>query len=270
MLCTRFTCQAFGVAGAVLLRSDFSAAWPALSTRLTPSTVTATANRLDTALALLRAHARSSELAGMARYGIVGEGRLGLSMPVMRQVARTLGRDHDLALKLWATGIPDARIVAGMVADPERLTSRQMDTWALGFASWDVCDQVCGSTFLGSPLAWDKVADWADRPEAFVRRAAFALLATLAVHDKAADNAAFVNALALIEGAACDERNFVKKAVNWALRNIGKRNMALNQAAIESARRILAQGTRPARWIATDALRELGGEAVQARLAARA
>ena len=226
-------------------------------------------DRLATALALLQAQARPGELAGMARYGIVGEGRLGLSMPAMRQIARTLGRDHDLALQLWGTGIPDARIVAGMVADPARLTSRQMDTWALGLASWDVCDQVCGSAFLASPLAWDKVTDWAGRPEAFVRRAAFALLATLAVHDKAAGNTAFVSALALIEADAADERNFVKKAVNWALRNIGKRNVVLNHAAIDAARRIQAQGSRAARWIAADALRELTGDAVRARLAAR-
>ena len=226
-------------------------------------------DRLATALALLHAQARPSELAGMARFGIVGAGRLGLSMPAMRQIANALGRDHALALQLWATGIPDARIVAGMVADPARLTSRQMDTWARDFESWDVCDQVCGSAFLASPRAWDKVADWAGRPETFVRRAAFALLATLAVHDKSADNAAFVNALALIEDAAGDERNFVKKAVNWALRNIGKRNRALNQAAIDAARRIQAQGSRSARWIAADALRELTGDAVQARLAAR-
>jgi len=226
-------------------------------------------DRLATALALLHAQARPGELAGMARFGIAGERRLGLSMPAMRRIARTLGRDHDLALQLWATGVPDARIVAGMVADPARLTSRQMDAWAQGFESWDVCDQVCGSAFLASPQAWDKVAQWAARPEAFVRRAAFSLLATLAVHDKSADNAAFVHALALIEDAAGDERNFVKKAVNWALRNIGKRNPALNQAAIDAARRIQAQGTRSARWIAADALRELTGDAVQARLTAR-
>lgn len=226
-------------------------------------------DRLDAALERLQAHARPGELAGMARFGIVGEGRLGLSMPAMRQIARDLGRDHALAVQLWATGIPDARIVAGMVADPARLTSRQMDAWAQGFESWDVCDQVCGSAFLASPQAWAKVAEWATRPETFVRRAAFSLLATLAVHDKAADNAAFFHPLALIEAAAGDDRNFVKKAVNWALRNIGKRNPALNQAAIEAARRIQAQGSRSARWIAADALRELTGDAVQARLAAR-
>jgi 3-methyladenine DNA glycosylase AlkD len=226
-------------------------------------------DRLAAALALLQAQARPGELEGMARFGIVGERRLGLSVPSMRRIARTLGCDHALALELWATAIPDAKIVAGMVADPARLTSRQMNAWALGFESWDVCDQVCGSAFRASPLAWPKVHEWAGRPEAFVRRAAFALLATLAVHDKAASNAPFMAALPLIEAAAGDERNFVKKAVNWALRNIGKRNAALNAAAIDAARRIQAQGSRSARWIAADALRELASDAVQARLKAR-
>lgn len=223
-------------------------------------------DRLAHALALLQQQARPGELAGMARFGIVGEQRLGLSMPAMREIARTLGHDHTLALALWDTGIPDARIVAGMVAEPAKLTSRQMDTWAQGFASWDVCDQVCGSAFLASPLAWSKVPLWAARPQEFVRRAAFALLATLAVHDKAATNAQFLEALSIIEAAAGDERNFVKKAVNWALRNIGKRNLVLNAAAIAAAGRIQLQGSRPARWIAADALRELSSVAVQTRL----
>ena len=153
-----------------------------------------------------------------------------------------------------------------MVAEPARLTSRQMDTWANGFASWDVCDQVCNSAFRASPLAWRKVAAWATRRDEFVRRAAFALLVALAVHDKQASDADFVAALPLIEAAASDERNFVKKAVNWALRVIGKRNPALNAAAIAAARRIQQQGSRPARWIAADALRELSSEAVKAHL----
>lgn len=206
----------------------------------------------------------------MARFGINPEGRLGLSMPAMRRIAQTLGRDHELALALWETGIPDARIVAGMVAEPTKLTSPQMDAWAKDFSSLDVCDQVCGSAFLASPLAWSKVPEWAVHKEEFVRRAAFALLATLAVHDKRAVDERFVMMLALIEAAAADERNFVKKAVNWALRNIGKRNLTLNAAAIEAARRIQRQGSRSARWIAADALRELTCEAVQARLRERA
>jgi 3-methyladenine DNA glycosylase AlkD len=205
----------------------------------------------------------------MARFGIAGVQRLGLSVPAMRRIARTLGHDHALAMALWDTGIPDARIVAGMVAEPGRLTSRQMDAWAKGFASWDVCDQVCNSAFRASPLAWRKVATWATRRDEFVRRAAFALLVALAVHDKNAGDEQFVAALSLIEAAASDERNFVKKAASWALRTIGKRNLALNAVAITAAQRIGQQSTRAARWIAADALRELGSEAVQRRLRRR-
>lgn len=193
----------------------------------------------------------------MARFGIVGANRLGLSVPAMRAIARALGRDHALALALWETGIPDARIVASMVVDPALLTSRQMDEWVKGFASWDVCDQTCLNAFSKSPLAWRKVAVWSRRKHEFERRAAFALLATLAVHDKLAPDQDFIAGLALVEGASGDDRNFVKKAVNWALRNIGKRNAALRSEAIESAHRIQQQGSRPARWIAADALREL-------------
>ncbi|MDD2882166.1 MAG: DNA alkylation repair protein [Rhodoferax sp.] len=223
-------------------------------------------SRLQIALALLHAEARPSELTGMARFGINPERRLGLSMPAMRCIAKTLGRDHELALALWDTGIPDARIVAGMVADPAKLTSKEMDIWAESFASWDVCDQVCGSAFLASPMAWTKVTEWAARKEEFVRRAAFALLATLSVHDKKAADKRFVDVLPLIEAASVDERNLVKKAVNWALRNIGKRNLVLNAEAIDAATRIQQQGSRSGRWIAVDALRELTGEAVQKRL----
>ena len=213
--------------------------------------------QLQTALQLLHQNARPGELAGMARFGIVGDNRLGLSVPAMRSIARTLGRDHALALVLWETGIPDARIVASIVTDPALLTSRQMDAWVKGFAAWDVCDQTCLNAFCKSPLAWSKVSVWAKRKDEFVRRAAFALLATLAVHDKRADDQTFIAALGLTEATACDDRNFVKKAVNWALRNIGKRNAVLRVAAIEAALRIQQQGTRPARWIAADALREL-------------
>lgn len=221
------------------------------------TTMPAESARLPAALALLHQNARPAELAGMARFGITGDNRLGLSVPAMRAMARTLGRDHTLAQALWDTGIPDARIVASMVADPEQLTSRQMDAWVKGFVSWDVCDQTCLNAFSQSPRAWRKVSSWATRQDEFVRRAAFALLATLAVHDKQASDAPFIAALALVEAAAHDERNFVKKAVNWALRNIGKRNRALHAAAVECARRIQQQGSQPARWIAADALREL-------------
>lgn len=222
--------------------------------------------RFAQALALLQQQARPDQLAGMARFGIVGAGRLGVAIPALRQMARSLGRDHALALDLWNTGIPDARILASMVAQPALFTTQCMDAWAQGFASWDVCDQVCGNAFAASPLAWDRVQAWAQNPDEFVRRAAFALLATLAVHDKTATDATFIDALAWVEAAASDERNFVKKAVNWALRNIGKRNAALHGGALASAQRIQQQGTRSARWIATDALRELNSAAVQSRL----
>jgi len=227
-------------------------------------------SRLDAALELLHRAARPAELAGLARFGISGERRLGLSVPDMRRIAKILGKDHDLALALWDTGIPDARIVAGMVADPAQLTSRQMDRWVKNLDSWDVCDQVCGSAFLAAPHAWKKVAAWAGRREEYVRRAAFALLATLAVHDRASGDERFIEALARVEAAADDDRNFVRKAVNWALRNIGKRNAVLNAASLACAQRIRQRGTRAARWIAADALRELTGDGVQSRLRARA
>ena len=193
----------------------------------------------------------------MARFGIGGERRLGLTVTAMRSIARTLGRDNALAQALWDTGIPDARIVASMVAEPAKLTSRQMDAWVKGFAAWDVCDQTCLNAFVKSPLAWSKVHAWVTRKDEFVRRAAFSLLATLAVHDKITGDEPFIAALALVEAAADDDRNFVKKAVNWALRGIGKRNTALRAHAIAAALRIQAQGTKSARWIAADALREL-------------
>jgi 3-methyladenine DNA glycosylase AlkD len=223
-------------------------------------------NHAKHALTLLQQDARPAELSGMARYGINTDLRLGLSMPAMRRAARTLGSDHALALSLWDTGIPDARIVAGMVAEPAKLTSKQMDAWVKSFSSWDVCDQVCSSAFLASPLAWRKVPVWARRRGEFVRRAAFALLAILAVHDKAAGDERFVAMLPVIEAAAADERNYVKKAVNWALRNIGKRNLTLNAVVIAAAWRIQQQGSSSARWVAADALRELTSEAVQSRL----
>jgi 3-methyladenine DNA glycosylase AlkD len=212
---------------------------------------------VDQALELLQQHARPAELAGMARFGMQTDGRLGVSVPVLRRIGKTLGRDHALALALWDTGIPDAQILAGLVAEPARLTSRQMDAWARSMRSWDVCDGACLNAFVHSPLAWDKSAAWVARRGEFVRRAGFALLATLAVHDKRSDDARFVAALSWIESAADDERNFVRKAVNWALRGIGKRNAALRPQAIAAAQRLRALDSKAARWIAADALREL-------------
>jgi len=213
--------------------------------------------RLEGALALLRAQARPAALDGMARFGMATEQRLGLSVPQMRAAAKTIGRDHALALALWQSGIADAQIVASLVADPALMTAAEMDGWVKTMRSWDVCDGACLNCFVRSPLAWRKLPQWARRRGEFERRAGFALLAVLAVHDKAAADAAFIGALPLIESAADDERNFVRKAVNWALRQIGKRNAALHADAIATAERILAAGPRSARWVASDALREL-------------
>lgn len=217
-------------------------------------------------LAALHAHADPSQLANMAKFGMRGEKRLGIKVPVLRQLAKQAGKNHALALELWATGYSEARMVASMVAEPARLTSTQMEQWVKDFDAWDVCDQVCGNLFDKSPLAWGKVPLWAKRKAEYEKRAAFALLACLAWHDKTATDAAFIATLPLIEQAATDDRNFVKKAVNWALRNIGKRNRVLNRATIALATQLQVVDDKTARWIAADALRELQGEAVQSRL----
>jgi len=214
----------------------------------------------------LKARARPDQLEGMARFAIVGEGRLGVSVPEMRKIAKDTGKDHGLALELWKTGIPDARIVAGMVGEPDKLTEKQMEDWVKDFDSWDVCDQVCMNLFEKTPLAVKKIHDWSKRDEEFVKRTAYALIACLAWHDKGAEDEKFLRLFPVIKNGATDERNFVKKAVNWALRNIGKKNPDLNRAAISLAKEIQRMDSKAARWIASDALRELESDAVQQRL----
>jgi 3-methyladenine DNA glycosylase AlkD len=221
---------------------------------------------IDEALEHLGAKARPDQIESVAKFGIVTDRRLGLSMPDMRQIAKELSKDHKLALALWKTGIPEAKMVAAMIDEPERLTETQMENWVIGFNSWDVCDQVCANLFEKSPLAWKKVVEWSEREEEYVKRAAFALMACLAWHDKEADDERFISLLPVIQRSATDERNYVKKAVNWALRNIGKRNRKLNKAAVKTAREIQKIDSKAARWIAADAIRELTGEAVQRRL----
>jgi 3-methyladenine DNA glycosylase AlkD len=217
--------------------------------------------------------------AGMARFGINVERASGVPVPRLRTLARRLGTDHELALALWATGHHEARLLACFVDDPKAVTDAQAQAWASDFDSWDLCDQATTSLFDRAPLAWPTAVRWAQRDEPWVKRAAFSLMAGLAVHDKAAPDGAFTSLLPLIEQAASDDRNFVRKAVNWALRNIGKRNAFLNAAALACARRILSAantraggprggdaGARSARWVATDAIREL--EAAKPRLRA--
>ena len=218
-------------------------------------------------MAELDAMADPEAAKGMAYFGVRAKAPLGISMPRLRALARRAGRDHGLAARLWATGIHEARILAGLVDVPAEVTQRQMDAWVRDFDSWDVCDQVCMSLFDRTPWAHEKAVEWAGREEEYVRRAGFAMMATLAVHDKKAPDARFEAFLPVIERHAGDDRNFVRKAVNWALRQIGKRDAALNRAAIAAGERIRAQGSRAARWVAADALRELKSDAVQARLA---
>lgn len=197
---------------------------------------------------------------------MVAERRLGVAVPDMRKLAKQLGKNHKLALELWKTQIPEARIVAAMIDEPEKLTEKQMEEWVKAINSWDICDQVCMNLFEKTPLAWKKIFDWSKREEEFVKRTAFALIACLAWHNKEAEDAEFIKLFPVIKRGATDERNLVKKAVNWALRNIGKRNVNLNRAAIEVAKEIQRINSKTARWIASDAIRELESKAVQRRL----
>lgn len=223
-------------------------------------------NRLEDILARIRAMGSERNRQGMARYGINVDSAAGVSIGPLRAMARQIGRDHALALELWADGLHEARILAFTLDDPKRVTVEQMEAWANDFDSWDIVDGCCLHLFCKTPHAHRMARRWCRRRAEFVRRAGFAMIAVLAVHDKKAPDAVFEAYLPLIERTAGDDRNFVKKAVNWALRQIGKRNRALNAQALAAARRIDAQATRSARWIAKDALRELTSEKVQARL----
>ena len=225
----------------------------------------------------LQAEANSANVAGMARFGISSEGTLGVSMTIIRNLARDAKRRlglrngagrHELAALLWDSGFHEARIMAAMVDMPALVTEAQAEAWVADLESWDVCDKLCIDLLRLTPFAWAKAAEWTERSEEFVKRAGFALGATLAVHAKAAPDSAFAGLLAADEREATDERNMVKKALNWQLRSIGKRNAALNAEAIATAERILAHnpGSRSARWIARDALRELRSEPVRQRL----
>ncbi|MBI2935792.1 MAG: DNA alkylation repair protein [Chloroflexi bacterium] len=218
----------------------------------------------------LESLANPQAVAGMARFGINPKGTLGISIPALRKLAKELGKSHRLAQELWDSGGHEARILACMVDEPKQVTERQMEAWVKDLDSWDVCDQCCSELFSKTTLAYEKAIEWSSRGEEFVKRAGFALMACLAVKDKKASDAQFAIFLPLIAREAPDGRNFVKKAVNWALRQIGKRNLALNKQAMEAARAIQRKDSASARWIASDALRELSSDAVQKRLRAKA
>lgn len=214
----------------------------------------------------LRSMANPDNVLGMARFGINPERTLGISVAVLRRLAKEAGKDHDLAERLWASGVHEARILASLVDEPGMVTAEQMDRWAAEFDSWDVCDGCCSNLFDKTPFAYEKALDWSGQEREFVKRAAFAMMAVLAVHDKKAHDERFVGFLSVIQREATDERNYVKKAVNWALRQIGKRSRYLTGLAIDVAGEIQALDSRAARWVASDALRELTGEKAQQRL----
>jgi 3-methyladenine DNA glycosylase AlkD len=203
---------------------------------------------------------------GMARYGINTEHAYGVSIPNLRKIARKIGKNRPLAEALWSSGIHEARILAGMVYPPLEITVRQMEEWVLDFNSWDLCDQCCNNLFRKAEDAHEKAVEWSERDEEFVKRAGFVLMACLAVHDKKAADAEFLEFLPVIKRESVDSRNFVKKAVNWALRQIGKRNIRLNHGAIATAHEINEMNSAAAKWIAADAIRELESDAVQKRL----
>jgi 3-methyladenine DNA glycosylase AlkD len=212
-------------------------------------------------------------VAGMARFGISSQNTLGVPMPMIRDLAKEIIRDpalkgsnHALALELWNTKVHEARVLAGLVDDPELVTELQMEKWVKGFDSWDVCDQVCSNLFDRTKFAVKKVEQWSKRKEEFVKRAGFVLMAALAVHDKDADEKTFLRFLPVIKRESTDERNFVRKAVNWALRGIGKRDLSLNKAAVKCAKEIMKIDSKTAKWIAADALRELTSAGVLKRL----
>ena len=231
-------------------------------------------DQVDEALASLKRLSTKKDRDNLTRFGILRPEEItskafGVSMSNMQVLAKRLGKNHELAAALWDTGWYEARMLASLVDDPAFVTPTQMDRWCRDFDNWGICDTACFCLFDRTPHAWGKVKQWSSRHEEFVKRAAFALLWGLTVHDKAADDERFVEGLLLIEGAAIDERHFVKKAVNMALRAIGKRNAALHAAAIAVSKRLAASSNASAKWIGKDALRELTGLSVTRRLAAR-
>lgn len=206
---------------------------------------------------LLQEYANPAYREGMKRFGIDNSHALGVPLPQMRKLARLIKKDHALALQLWETGIHECRIIASMVDDPSLVTPEQMDQWVSDFASWDICDQVCGNLFDRTPYVIEKALEYSKAEKEYIKRAGFVLMAEFAVHNKKANDDVYIQFFPVIEREAWDNRNFVKKAVNWALRQIGKRNKTLHQLAIATSKRILEQESKAARWVASNALAEL-------------
>ena len=226
-------------------------------------------DEVESALKWLKRHATKHTRDGMSRYGLPSDNALGVSVADIRVLAKQLGRNHALAAALWNTGVYEARMLTAFVGDPARITTAQMDRWCRDFDNWGICDTLCFHLFDRTPFAWKKARQWAASPREFVKRAGFALMASLVVHDKNARDAQYRALLPLIEQGARDERNFVKKAVNWALRCIGKHSPALNASALAVAKRLAQSEKASCRWVGKDALRELASPKVRARLAAK-
>ena len=203
---------------------------------------------------------------GMGRFGIKTENNLGNSVTTLRNYAKKIGKDHNLAVKLWESGIRDARMVAACIEDPKTVSEDQIDIWVMDFDSWDICDHCCGHLFDKTPFAYKKAKEWTQRTGEFQKRAGFSLMAWLAIHDKKVDDKNFKEFLTIIKKESTDKRNYVKKAVNWALRNIGKRNITMNKKAIQIAREIQKIDSKSAKWIASDAIRELTSEKVHKKV----
>jgi 3-methyladenine DNA glycosylase AlkD len=220
----------------------------------------------DDIIKLLKSKASKRNVEGMARFGINTKNALGISVYVLRDMAKKIGKSHILAKKLWSSGIHEARLLAGFIGEAEKLTEKEIEQWVKDFDSWDICDQVCSNLFDKTDMAWNKAVEWTKREEEFVRRAGFVMMAVLSVHDKKSKDRDFKKFFPLIEKYSTDERNFVKKAVNWSLRQIGKRSFYLNKEAVKLAKDIGKIEARSAKWIAQDALRELTSEKVQKRL----
>ncbi len=225
---------------------------------------------LEEVLAWLQRRGTQRTIAGMARYGIQAKRAFGVPMGTLLSLSKRLGEDHALSVALWESGWYEARLLAALVGDPKRVTRRQMNAWASGFENWADCDTVCFKLWDRTPFAWEKARQWSRSPRELVKRGGFVLMACLAGHDKTSPDKKFLGFLPLIEKGARDERNFVKKGVNWALRGIGRRSPALHAAALKVARRLALSEDAAPRWVGKDALRELSSPKVRAALARRA
>lgn len=214
----------------------------------------------------LKKHGSEYNRIGMARFGIRVDKAFGVNVPVMRSLAKVIGKNHELALELWESGYHEARHVASMIDDPKLVTKAQMNKWVRDFNSWDICDGTCSNLFRKTPYAIEKIFEWCEKKDEFVRRAGFSLMCYVAVHHKTRDDEEFLEFFPLIKKYATDERNFVKKAVNWALRQIGKRSVYLNKEALKVAKEVQALDSKAAKWIAADAIRELTNPKILGRI----